>query len=305
MYEIAVVIDPATEIAQKWSAIIATLAKLDTVHIRIYFKAVPLVELPISRFYHFAWSHKPTFDSDEIKSELLFERIPRDVLFSFAADVPSSWVVLAIESKTDLDNIRLADVSTDVQATLELRNLLIEGHARDMPSGAPPRGLQVELSSIYGNTERVGTIVMQNLGYFQLKASPGVFGFSIREGRGREIFKLESIGAEGWKSKSNATTLSILTLEGLTIYPRVIRNVGFEVAELYQDNDSSRSEGVVDKIKSLFPSFYGQTGKTNLAIVKKAEINIFTVASGLLYERMAFLMVVSVLRHPNVSFCSF
>lgn len=36
-----------------------------------------------------------------------------------------------------------------------------------------------------------------------------------------------------------------------------------------------------------------------VATPKKADINVFTVASGLLYERMAFLMVVSVLRHTE------
>lgn len=32
---------------------------------------------------------------------------------------------------------------------------------------------------------------------------------------------------------------------------------------------------------------------------KGADINIFTVASGLLYERMAMIMILSVLRHTN------
>lgn len=194
--------------------------------------------------------------------------------------------------------------SSRVEARLELRNLLVEGHAREMPNGAPPRGLQVELESIHGSENRVGTIVMENLGYFQLKATPGTFKFSIREGRGRELFELESVGAEGWKSEGGDDSLSVLTLSGLTIYPRVRRRAGYETAELY-DGTGSKSEGVVDKIKSMFPFFGGQTGATDLAAVKRAEINIFTVASGLLYERMAFLMIISVLRHTQVSFSFF
>lgn len=38
-----------------------------------------------------------------------------------------------------------------------------------------------------------------------------------------------------------------------------------------------------------------------ITTAKKADINVFTVASGLLYERMAFLMMVSVLRHTKSS----
>jgi UDP-glucose:glycoprotein glucosyltransferase len=48
--------------------------------------------------------------------------------------------------------------------------------------------------------------------------------------------------------------------------------------------------------------FLAPKGATDLvATAKKADINVFTVASGLLYERMAFLMVVSVMRHTKSS----
>ncbi|KAK4698215.1 hypothetical protein P7C70_g8069, partial [Phenoliferia sp. Uapishka_3] len=45
--------------------------------------------------------------------------------------------------------------------------------ARDMPAGQPPRGLQLELKSLSSaNTASVDTLVMSNLGSFQLKANP-------------------------------------------------------------------------------------------------------------------------------------
>lgn len=38
------------------------------------------------------------------------------------------------------------------------------------------------------NSEMFDTIVMANLGYFQLKAGPGAWLLRLREGRSREIY---------------------------------------------------------------------------------------------------------------------
>jgi UDP-glucose:glycoprotein glucosyltransferase len=100
---------------------------------------------------------------------------------------------------------------------------------------------------------------MSNLGYFQLKANPGPWRLAIRPGKSSEVFALESVGADGWKSGDVAKTgdsLVVSTLEGLTIYPRFRRNVGHETTELLDDADSGmvvgkREAGVFDRIKSM------------------------------------------------------
>ena len=38
----------------------------------------------------------------------------------------------------------------------------------------------------------VDTIVMANLGYFQLKANPGVWYLNLREGKSRDIYQISS-----------------------------------------------------------------------------------------------------------------
>lgn len=56
-------------------------------------------------------------------------------------------------------------------------------------SGSPPRGLQITL----GTESRpviVDTIVMANLGYFQLKANPGAWILRLRQGRSSEIYDI-------------------------------------------------------------------------------------------------------------------
>lgn len=71
----------------------------------------------------------------------------------------------------------------------ELEYLLLEGHAWDNTLGTPPRGLQLVLGT-KDNPEAKDTIVMANLGYFQLKANPGAWILRLRPGRSEEIYEI-------------------------------------------------------------------------------------------------------------------
>ena len=84
-----------------------------------------------------------------------------------------------------------------VHAEYELENILLEGHCFDSGSGQPPRGLQFVLKvinedalSVKGPT--VDTIVMANLGYFQLKANPGAWVLNLRDGASSDIYAISS-----------------------------------------------------------------------------------------------------------------
>lgn len=71
----------------------------------------------------------------------------------------------------------------------ELEYLLLEGHCFEQNTGSPPRGLQITL----GTESRpviVDTIVMANLGYFQLKANPGAWILRLRQGRSADIYDI-------------------------------------------------------------------------------------------------------------------
>lgn len=71
----------------------------------------------------------------------------------------------------------------------ELSSLLLEGHCSEIATGTPPRGLQVTLGTRQ-DPVMVDTIVMANLGYFQLKANPGAWLLKLRQGRSVEIFDI-------------------------------------------------------------------------------------------------------------------
>jgi UDP-glucose:glycoprotein glucosyltransferase len=268
LYEIAVVVDPATELAQRWAPILETLSSLKLVHVRLYLNPTfQLEEIPIKRFYEY--SFRPTLEYDdetgaEIQPGLRFDNVPEDVLLTFAADFQKSWLAFPKLSVHDLDNIRLADLPSSqrakgVDAVLELEALVVEGHAREVPTNKPPRGLQLELRGAGEEEAREDTSIMANLGYFQLKANPGFWHLSIRPGRSSEVYELESTGADGWKSGDVAKTgdaLFVSTFEGVTLYPRFRRKPGHELTELLNEGAASAAsrkgaESFVDRIKNM------------------------------------------------------
>jgi UDP-glucose:glycoprotein glucosyltransferase len=259
--------------------------------------------------------------STQADVSVVFRGLPPDPIYTLGMDVAQSWLTRPYESPHDLDNIHLAALSpaeqaNGVEAVFDLDFLVIEGHARE-PSNAPPRGVQLQLTSIGSTALIADTLVMANLGYLQFRAKPGVFQLGIRPGRGREVFEMESVGNQGWDSPTIREAGDVVTLtsfEGLTLYPRLRRRVGMEAAEVLEHTESIQSvENVLKAGYSWYVSYYCRkpcsTAQHDVSRVKsyfnptkgkevstrvQADINIFTVASGLLYE------VRRVLRDPTI-----
>ena len=73
-----------------------------------------LSELPLNRFYRYVLEPQLTFDKDGALSEgpfSLFSDMPESVLLTMGIDTPLGWMVEAVYSPYDLDNIKLQDVS--------------------------------------------------------------------------------------------------------------------------------------------------------------------------------------------------
>lgn len=240
--------------------------------------------------------------------------MPEEAVLTLGLDAPPAWLTMASEAIYDLDNIRLKDVpsSASVKAVYELKRVLIEGHAREGKAGIP-RGLQLVLETSDKSTQ-LDTIVMANLAYFQFRALPGVYSLQIREGRSSEVFEMTSAGGRGWDSpeidpaSSEAQNLVALTsLDGVTIYPRFKKRQGMEKEQLLEDlpedgKSASKAQsepmGALNKAKSLFGSLMDKADASIKAVTtssssNNATINIFTVASGHLYERMTYIMILS------------
>ncbi|KAH6608850.1 glycosyltransferase family 24 protein [Trichoderma cornu-damae] len=263
---IAGLLNPVSEQGQRWAPILKVLSELQGVHLRLFINpSRKIEELPVKRFFRYVLKSQPSFnDAGGVEGlEATFNNLPSEALLTTGVDAPPAWLVAPLVSVHDLDNIKLSAVKTDVRATYVLKHILIEGHSRE-GKGSAPRGAQLILA-----TEKdplvTDTIVMSNLGFFQFKANPGLYSIQLKEGRNAEIYEIESIGAQGWNPVpgDNSTELALIDFQGVTLYPRLKRRNGMEMEN------------------------------------EHAEINIFSVASGHLYERMLNIMVVSVMRHTK------
>ncbi|KAA0189967.1 hypothetical protein HAZT_HAZT011758 [Hyalella azteca] len=117
----------------------------------------------------------------------VFSWLPETPILTQNFHVPDNWLVEVVRSKYDLDNIKLELVESNVVSEYELENLLVEGHCFEQSTGNPPRGLQFTLGTQH-DPVMVDTIVMANLGYFQLKANPGAWHLDLREGRSKDLY---------------------------------------------------------------------------------------------------------------------
>ena len=72
-----------------------------------------LSELPLNRFYRYVLEPEVTFDDDGSLAEgplAMFSDMPQSVLFTMNMDTPLGWMVEAVYSPHDLDNIKLQEV---------------------------------------------------------------------------------------------------------------------------------------------------------------------------------------------------
>ncbi|KAK0522237.1 killer toxin resistant protein [Tilletia horrida] len=320
-FRLVAMLNPLAERAQRMIGMIDLLSRMEGVWIKIIFNPHPmLTELPLKRFYRFSAPHQLSFAAeDEVPASVTFLDMPEEAVLTMGLEAPSPWLTMPEEAIYDLDNIRLKDVPPQdkragVSATYEIKHVLIEGHAQS-DGRTPPRGLQLVLESPDGS-EQLDTIVMANLAYFQFKARPGMFHLAIREGRSSDIYQMESVGTRGFNSPNVSVTGNIVVLDslsGLTILPRFVKRPGMEEEDVLEsDIDKSLNEGR----KRKKTSYFGQAKEALSSLAKKggsltgssgpnssnrtnAAINIFTVASGHLYERMTYIMVLSVVKHTK------
>ncbi|KAJ6788920.1 hypothetical protein PWT90_00131 [Aphanocladium album] len=295
-------LNPLSEQAQRWVPLLKVLSELDGIYLKLFLNPKEkLEELPIKRFFRYVLESKPSFREDgSIKgAEATFNGLPSEALLTLGMDVPPAWLVAAKESIHDLDNIKLSSIKSDVDATYELEHILIQGHSREGKS-SPPRGAQLVLGT-EKEPHLTDTIIMANLGFFQFQANPGIYNIHLKEGRSADIFEIESVGAQGWEAVpgDEGTSLALLDFQGTTLYPRLTRKAGMEEVDVLEESDGA-DDGLVSKGFKLAEGFLGNAlGKKSASELEHAEIDIFSVASGHLYERMLNIMMVSVMRHTK------
>lgn len=302
-------LNPASEQAQRWVPLLRTLAELDGVYLKIFMNPKQrLDELPVKRFFRFVLEPAPRFDENGMVRGLAaeFRNVPSEALLTAGLNIPPAWLVAPKVSTYDLDNIKLSSVKNDVIAIYELENILIEGHSREI-TGQAPRGAQLVLA-----TEKEphfsDTIIMANLGYFQFKANPGFYRIKLKGGHSRKIYEITSLGAHGPSAaidNEGEDSIVLMDFQGTTLYPRLKRRPGMEEADVLDEDSNFDSEpiDIIGKSLKFAASIFGNKDDTkeskSMSNIEHAEINIFSVASGHLYERMLNIMTRSVMEHTN------
>uniref|UniRef100_A0A8D0C769 UDP-glucose ceramide glucosyltransferase-like 1 n=1 Tax=Scleropages formosus TaxID=113540 RepID=A0A8D0C769_SCLFO len=281
-YDVVAVVDPLTREAQKMSSLLIVLSQVINMKLQVFMNCrAKLSEMPLKSFYRFVLESDVMFLANDTVSPgplARFTEMPESPLLTLNMITPESWMVEAVRSSYDLDNIHLQEVSV-VMAEYELEYLLLEGHCFDQSTGQPPRGLQFTLGMTRDPLMQ-DTIVMANLGYFQLKANPGAWILKLRKGRSEEIYQI--LAHDGTDSPADADAGDVIVVLN-SFHSKIIK------------------VRVCGKPVALFSISCSITGQPTSEEAEKKEdvLNIFSVASGHLYERFLRIMMLSVLRHTK------
>uniref|UniRef100_A0A3B4WND5 UDP-glucose ceramide glucosyltransferase-like 1 n=1 Tax=Seriola lalandi dorsalis TaxID=1841481 RepID=A0A3B4WND5_SERLL len=278
-YDVVAIVDPLTREAQKMSSLLIVLSQVVNVRLQVFMNCrAKLSEMPLKSFYRFVLESDVGFLANDTVSPgpvARFMELPESPLLTLNMITPESWMVQAVRSPHDLDNIHLGVVA----AEYELEHLLLEGHCFDLSTGQPPRGLQFTLGMSL-DPLMYDTIVMANLGYFQLKANPGAWILRLREGRSQDIYQV--LTHDGTDSPADAGDVRVVLN---SFHSKIIKvRVQKKADKINEDllSETSESKGIWDSI-----------------LKSEDVLNIFSVASGHLYERFLRIMMLSVLRHTK------
>uniref|UniRef100_A0A452VMX5 UDP-glucose ceramide glucosyltransferase-like 1 n=1 Tax=Ursus maritimus TaxID=29073 RepID=A0A452VMX5_URSMA len=274
-FDVIAIVDPLTREAQKMTQLLIVLGKIINMKIKLFMNCRgKLSEAPLKSFYRFVLEPELVLVANGITGPVAtFLDIPEAPLLTLNMITPEGWLVETVHSNCDLDNIHLKDVERTVTAEYELEYLLLEGHCFDTVTEQPPRGLQFTLGT--KNTPVVvDTIVMASLGYFQLKANPGAWILKLRQGKSEDIYQI--VGHEGTDSQPDLGDVIVV----ISSFKSKILEVQVCEAEALAVFFTRRLHKEKDK--------------------KEADVlNIFSVASGHLYERFLRIMMLSVLRNTK------
>uniref|UniRef100_A0A182QRW2 UDP-glucose:glycoprotein glucosyltransferase n=1 Tax=Anopheles farauti TaxID=69004 RepID=A0A182QRW2_9DIPT len=305
-FEIVAVLDPASRGAQKLSSLLLLLRDVVNCQMKIFFCAIDKhSDMPVKTFYRFVVEPELHFTPDGRLSagpSAKFVGLPANPLLTQSLNVPENWLVEVVRSVYDLDNIKLSEINGPVHSEYELEYLLLEGHCFDSTTGSPPRGLQITL----GTEDRpiiVDTIVMANLGYFQLKANPGAWILKLRHGKSADIYDITSADGPNTVHTAESTRVIISSLRSHVLKLRVTKKPGMSGVDLLGDEKDGAGGGgggggIWDSISSIVGTG-GADGAGNGAAGETEVLNIFSVASGHLYERLLRIMMLSLLKHTN------
>lgn len=266
--------------------------------------------------------------ADPVSPVARFANLPTNHLLTIRMDVPESWDVQQTQAVQDTDNLRCDVVAGCSDSSYEsnkvfpdsgvqltsveygLSSLLVFGQCYET-SGSPPNGLQLILTRYSPGTRRTrsaeaeieadgsfsipdgasqlesprfsDTLVMKTVGYWQLRANAGLWYIQIADdSKGATIFDFVEAKVSGGRVKAEKSKLSTGKKIALTDFVNrgeilfMQRKPGFEKESIFYDAERK------DSLDS--------SGET---------INVFSLATGHLYERFLKIMMLSVTKRTS------
>lgn len=278
--EVRAVVDPLSKGAQRLAPVLAALRDHFKADLTMWLNPQDsITEFPLKRFYRYTFSTQPRFEDGQVleTSGALFRKLSTDKTLTLGMHTPESWLVSPTSALYDLDNLRLGDLpdSLDtVNAIFTLESLLVAGQCFDQTQSQPPAGLQLELrDNVHGAV--ADTVVMQNLGYFQLQANPGVWDLKFASERAATIFE---------PSSTQTTQFAVSSFNDPMRRFLIKRRAGMEAAPIADEQEVRQ----------------GYFGNLFNAQKKQGDtIHVFSIASGHLYERFLKIMMLSVYKNTD------
>ncbi|KAG5136474.1 hypothetical protein JHK82_021205 [Glycine max] len=312
------VLDPLSPTSQRLSGILRVLWKYIQPSMRIVLNPVSsLADLPLKSYYRYVVPTMDDFsntDSAINGPKAFFANMPLSKTLTMNLDVPESWLVEPVIAFHDLDNILLENLGNTrtLQAVFELEALVLTGHFSEKDHD-PPRGLQLILGT-KTTPHLVDTLVMDNLGYWQMKVSPGVWYLQLAPGRSSELYILKE-DSEGNYDKKSSKLITINDFRGKVFHMEVVKKKGKEHEKLLllDDNaqDNKKGSGLNSNFLKWASGFIG-SNKSSKKAEKSPQLEPggFYLSSGMQsslcascqfarYERFMKIMILSVLKNTH------
>jgi Glucosyltransferase 24/Thioredoxin-like domain/UDP-glucose:Glycoprotein Glucosyltransferase len=324
---IVAVVDPVTESAQRVAPLLRAMR--DNLKLPLILVLAPRTVMDadekISSYYRFV--AEPNNFPDVAPAKAVFSHLPSNHILTLRLDIPESWSIQQTFTIQDTDNLRcdlkagcsdeahikktteegslFHDSGYLTRVEYELKNLLFFGQCYDATSKSPPNGLMLTLTKGFFESFPVSaeigadgsidisspdvqavysdTLVMKNVGYWQLRGTPGVWSLNIAPfSRGAEIFdvvegtmtRTSGIKKSGVATNNGTKTIVMKDFIGKNELLLVDRRKGYEKATLFYEDPAEKA----------------REGET---------INVFSLATGHLYERFLKIMMLSVTKRTS------
>jgi len=324
--EVSAILDPLTEPTQRVAPLLLATRDFLKLPLRLILAPRKIVQndVPLSSYYRFV-AEPEAFSPDKNPPEAQFRNLPTEHLLTLRMDVPEPWDVQQAHAVQDADNLR-CDGAGCGHERIEygVKSLLFFGQCYDVSQSTQPNGLQLTLdrskssssASVSGSTaeiqpdgdqqfddvdiplaveapqseEHTDTLVMKTVGYWQLRANPGVWDLRIADkSRGAEIYHMvegtvnKKSGRIQLSQNSSESDSKILVMKDFTNQGQLLlvkRRKGFEQASLFHEEGVDVERTVED-------------GKEN------ETVHVFSLATGHAYERLLKIMMLSVTKRTK------